>query len=178
MAIDTLARAVMRAELFHGLKPLQITEIARLAERIVFKPGETIVMAGAAGDAAYIIVAGIALRTESPLGRGAVEPVPVGAMIGEMAMLVETEYTSTIVAKETVRALRITRRALHAQMSEDFRLAEHLLAKIAGRLHVLAQDLRSVDGALAGDAEFRAPSLAALTGDAHGTSGDAAALRH
>ena len=43
MAIDTLVKPLLRVALFQGLKPLQITEIARLADRIVYRPGEVII---------------------------------------------------------------------------------------------------------------------------------------
>jgi CRP-like cAMP-binding protein len=74
--------------------------------------------------------------------------VPTGALLGEMAMLIETEYSSTVVARTAVRALRLTRAGLHAQMAEDAELAEHFVLAIAGRLRHLALELREVDATL------------------------------
>ena len=37
MSMDAVSAHLVRLEIFHGLKPLQITEIARHAERVVFK---------------------------------------------------------------------------------------------------------------------------------------------
>ena len=88
MAIDQLVAPLLRVELFMGLKPLQITEIARLSERIVFRPGDTITTAGQEADAAFLIVSGAAewlpcaaATNQSP------EPIEIGSLIGEMAML-------------------------------------------------------------------------------------------
>ena len=53
-----IAGRLLRVPLFSGLKPLQLTELARHAERVAFRRGSTITEAGAPGDAAYLIVSG------------------------------------------------------------------------------------------------------------------------
>ena len=151
MAIDALVAPLLRIALFQGLRPLQISEIARRAERIVFKPGQTIVRGDTAADAAYVIVSGDAVRTSGPDAGPEPEPVVPGSLVGEMAMLVETEYSSTVVARTPVRAMRITRAAMLEQMAADPGLADHLVVKIAARLQSLAAELRNIDHCLAGD---------------------------
>lgn len=148
MAIDQLVRPLLGVELFQGLKPLQITEIARRADRIVFRPGDVIVAEDTTGDAAILIVAGEATRVSGPGMAGDVEPVQPGSLVGEMAMLVDTVHSSTVVARSAVRALRISRAELLEQMEADPALAEHFVACISGRLSRLAADLRAVDAAL------------------------------
>ena len=152
MAIDALAVPLLKIALFQGLRPLQITEIVRRAERIVFRPGQTIVAVGAEADAAYLLVNGDAVRTKGPDIGDQPEPIVVGSLIGEMAMLVETEYSSTIIAQTSVRALRITRAAMYEQMADDAALADHLVAKIAARLKILAGELRAIDRCFDGSA--------------------------
>jgi CRP-like cAMP-binding protein len=149
MAIDALVRPFLRVPLFEGLRPLQITEIARRADRIVYRPGEVIIKEHQEGDAAVLIISGDAVRVAGPVS-GPAEPVPVGALVGEMAMLIETEHTSTVVARGTVRALRISRDELHAQMREDSSLADHFVRRISGRLSKISQELRRIDQTLAG----------------------------
>ena len=149
MAIDALIAPLLKIALFQGLRPLQISEIARRAERIMFQPGQTIIEADQSGDAAYVIVSGGTSRTKGPDVGAVPESIPVGSLVGEMAMLVETEYSSTIVAVTAVRALRITRSAMYEQMAEDAGLAEHLVDKIASRLKGLAAELRRIDSHLA-----------------------------
>jgi CRP-like cAMP-binding protein len=160
MAIDSLVAPLLRVALFQGLRPLQITEIARRAERIMFRPGQTIVEAGAEGDAAFILISGVAERIKGPDMGPQPETIAVGSLIGEMAMLVDTEYSSTIIAQTAVRALKITRTGMYDQMNEDLGLAEHLVAKIAARLQVLAVELRAIDRRLAGDDEVVAEDVA------------------
>ncbi len=152
MAIDPVSASLLRLEIFQGLKPLQITEIARLAERIVYRPGQVLIEDGQAGDAAVIVVNGEAVRTRAPLSANDIqEPIEPGSMLGEMSMLIETDYTSTVVAKGPVRALRIPRETMMAMMLEDQALTEHLVSKVAGRLNGIASELRRIDDTLAGN---------------------------
>lgn len=150
MAIDALVLPLLNVPLFQGLKPLQLTEIARRADRIVYKPGDVIVAAHAEPDGAVLLVSGEAVRTEGPgLEAGGNEALPVGALISEMTMLIETECTSTVVARTSVRALRITRSELLAQMTADPTLAEHFIDKISGRLSSFVEGLKEIDRSLA-----------------------------
>ncbi len=144
MAIDPLVAPLLRVELFQGLKPLQITEIARTAERMVFREGDKITVAGTPGDAAYVVVAGACewvANLEATVG----EPVEIGSMIGEMAMFIEHTYGATVVARGQVRCLKINRETMHQLMLDDRALAQHLTQKIALRLHRVGQELRDLD---------------------------------
>jgi CRP-like cAMP-binding protein len=149
MAIDALVKPFLLLPLFQGLKPLQLTEIVRRADRIIYRPGDTIIEEDQVGEAAIIIVSGEAVRVTGLEPGEAAEPIAEGSMIGELAMLVETVHSATIVARGTVRALRLTRSEMHMLMAEDPQLADHLTQKITSRLQRLAQELRAVDQALA-----------------------------
>ena len=152
MAIDALVLPLLKVPLFQGLKPLQLTEIARRADRIVYKPGDVIVTAEAETDAAVLVISGEAVRTAGPGLTGDSEDIPPGALISEMTMLIETECSSTVVARTPVRALRITRAEMLAHMTADPSLADHFIEKISGRLSAFVEDLRSIDQSLAGAA--------------------------
>lgn len=141
---------LLRLELFQGLKPLQITEIVRRAERVVYKAGQALITDGEAGDAGIILVAGEAVRTRAPMAApDHAETIEPGSMLGEMAMLIETEHSSTVVARTPVRALRIARSEMLEMMIDDPRLAEHFVARVARRLHDIAAELRKIDVVLA-----------------------------
>ncbi len=169
MSMDAVSAHLVRLEIFHGLKPLQITEIARHAERVVYKAGQVLIEDGTAGDAAIIVVGGDAIRTKAPMARTEEEePIEPGSMLGEMSMLIETDYSSTVVARDTVRALRITRDAMLTMMLEDPSLAEHLVAKVARRLHNIAAELRKIDVVLAAAATPEAADHEANAGHSLG----------
>lgn len=161
MAIDDFVKPLLRVGLFQGLKPIQITEIARLADRIVYRPGAEIIREYEQGDAAILVVSGEAVRVRGPELKAPAERVPEGSLVGEMAMLIETQHTSTVVARTAVRALRISRESMRAQMSADPSLAQHFVERISGRLKMLAAELREADRVLAGDYLSGAPRVPA-----------------
>lgn len=154
MAMDALVKPLLLLPLFQGLRPLQLTEIVRRAGRVIYRPGDIIIEEDQAGDAAIIIVSGDAVRTTGLEPGEAAQPIAEGSMIGELAMLVETIHSATIVARGTVKALRLTRSEMHDLMAEDPQLADHLTQKITSRLQRLAQELREVDRALADMSAF------------------------
>ncbi|HWB44932.1 MAG TPA: cyclic nucleotide-binding domain-containing protein [Hyphomicrobiaceae bacterium] len=170
MLMDKIVLPLLGVPLFQGLKPLQITEIARQAERIRFRRGDIITEAGAQGDGAYLIVAGHAERLDDEGGEGLAEPIEPGSLVGEMAMLVEHDYRATVVALDRVHCLKITRAAIHSQMLDDPGLAEHLQAKITKRLLRMAEDLRQIDRLLADAASAPAASDRALQGATTGSN--------
>lgn len=145
MAVEALVTPFLHVALFQGLSPLHLAKIAHLAERIVFRPGDLIIREGAPGDAAYLVVAGETARIDGPYELEGEEALPVNAMIGEMAMLIDTEHTSTVIAKSQVRALRLPREAMYELMQACPDLAEHFIDKLTGRLQQIALDLREID---------------------------------
>src|SRR5262249_2238516 len=145
------------------LKPQQLTEIARQAERIIFRAGAEIARAGANADAAFLIISGPAERVSSGRADGQPDWVETGSLVGEMAMLIEHEYASTVIARRVVRALKLTRAALHTQMLNDSPLADHFVDRIALRLTSLAGELRSINQMLAAGWQFQEP--ASVTGN-------------
>jgi signal-transduction protein with cAMP-binding, CBS, and nucleotidyltransferase domain len=149
MSTDRLVAPLLRVPLFAGLKPLQITELARLAERVKFRRGDLITEAGRQGDGAFLIVSGPAERLVRPGFAAAAEPIEPGSLIGGMAMLVEHDYGATVIARDRVLCLKFTRAAVHAQMLEDPALASHFEGRIRERLAHLADELRQIDGILA-----------------------------
>ncbi len=151
MSMKALAQPFLNLPVFQGLNPLQITETARRAERIVYKAGDTIILEDDDADAAILIVSGEAVRTSGPDIQGAAIPIPQGSLLAEMAMLVDTTHSSTVVARTPVRALRITRSDLHEQMEADPAVAEHFLHKIVGNLHRLGAELHAIDRGFTSD---------------------------
>jgi len=162
MSKTSMLTPFLRVSLFHGLKPLQITEISRNAERLIFCDGDIITRRGEEGYAAYLIVSGrllcrSELEAESPSDAMRKLDVEEGALIDEMAMLIDGHAcAATVVADGQVRAYRLARAALHEQMEADPHLADHFVQKIAARLGRIAEDLRQIDGILAPDHQRQA----------------------
>ncbi len=168
MATDKAVETLEKTPAFAGLKPAQIAEIARHSKRLKFLRGDIIIRSGQFGDGAYLIVSG---PTEQVLGHGVGaqrQPIEPGSLIGEMAMLIEHAYGSTVVAGDWVYCLKITRAALHTQMLADPSLAEHFERRVTDRLLQVMEDLRRIEGAIAvGPTAMPGPGALPGTGVQH-----------
>jgi len=148
MASNRIVEALQRAAIFQGLQPPQLAELARHAERIKFGAGECITRAGDAADGAYLLVSGVAVRLPEAGLAEPPEPVQPGSVIGQLAMLVDHVYGSTVIARERVFCLKVTRAGVHAQMTADPPLARHFERHVTQRLLVVARQLREIDSLL------------------------------
>jgi len=148
MSVDALSASLLRVELFRDLSPRQLSGIARIAERLTFRAGDTITRAGTNGDAAVLIVSGDAICAGELDDGGSDDPIEPGSMIGEMAMLIEHTYGTTVIASGPVRALRIPRSGILSLVEADPVLGQHFISCINGRLKSLAAELRRIDRGL------------------------------
>lgn len=149
MTVDRITTPLQRVALFASLKPQQLEEIAQRAEKIRFRAGDVITHRGATADGAFIIVSGQAECLDGSTA-GERESIDEGSIIGEMAMLIDQEYRSTVVARDRVLCLKINRNALVQQMLEDPTVADGLHDEMSKRLMRTAEELRKIDSMLAG----------------------------
>jgi signal-transduction protein with cAMP-binding, CBS, and nucleotidyltransferase domain len=186
MALDKVVAPLLRQPLFAGLKPQQLTEIARHAERVKFRDGDVITQAGSPADGAYLIVSGEAERQPQSGSFDLAERVEEGSLIGELGMLMEHTYGVTVVARGRVHCLKIAREAMLEQMREDEALARHFRLLIEGRLTQAAAELRRIIDVLNGlcapqtagelpanEPEPPAPALIEAASETPATNGDA-----
>ncbi len=159
MALDIGVQYLRKLALFNGLSPLQITEIARRTARVVYQPGQTIIEENKQSDGAVLIISGLAIRVSGPGLTAKHEPLHPGTLVSEMAMLVETQHSSTVLAHKQVRALHICRDDLLNQMGEDPSLADHFMTILTERLSTIADELRMIETGL----NHRAPNATPST---------------
>jgi CRP/FNR family transcriptional regulator, cyclic AMP receptor protein len=156
MSFDTIFAPILQLQLFSGLTPAQLKAVALGAERVEFADGEVLLQTGEEGDAAYVLLTGEAVRTEHPLGPVGEEVLKAGTMVGEMAMLIETVHTSTIVARGPVLALKLSRSQVAELLAADTTLADYFADRMRERLDVLVDQLRDVGKILRLDANMEA----------------------
>jgi len=148
MASIKIVESLQQVAIFQGLEPSQLDELAHHTERIKFGPGDFITRAGELGGGAYLLVSGVAECLAEPGLEDAPEVVPPGSFIGQLAMLIEHAYGSTVVARERAYCLKITRAGIQAQMVRDPALAQHFERHVTQHLHAVARQLREIDSLL------------------------------
>ena len=156
--LDDVVVPLLGARIFSGLAPAQLKALALEAEAVSFKRGDTLIKAYQEGDGAFLIGSGSVIEQPEAGDSDPVQEFGTGTMIGEMAMLVETLHSATIVARTNVRALKFRRETLHDLMLKDPALSEHFVGKMQQRLSETARHLRHVDAIFGASA---APAKAA-----------------
>jgi CRP-like cAMP-binding protein len=163
VAIDALIQPLNALPLFRGLTAEQLTEIVRRSERIIYRAGEALSSENQPADAAIVIISGHCIRiddTGDPARKSDAEVLPEGAMISELAMLVEIEHATTVIAQGAVKALRLTRQKILQLLEEDVSLAEHFSACITARLKLLANELKAIEATM-NDVKVTPPTIRA-----------------
>ena len=160
--MDVIVRALRDVELFDRLQPLQLTEIARTADRIVYQPGDVLIAKDQQCDAAILIIDGEPVQLRDEADAPTERVISPGSLIAEMAMVVDIEASATVVAQTKVRAVRITRASMLALFNEDPEVADALLDKIMSRLRHVSDQLKLIDEQI--EQDQRAQQLPNLNG--------------
>jgi CRP/FNR family transcriptional regulator, cyclic AMP receptor protein len=145
MELEPSIELLGRVPIFQGLSAAQLTRIAKHGQEVPFECGQTVLKAGDRGNAAYLILGGFVTPEEAFASWFPNEILGYGTFLGEMAMLVETTFTITIIARWDVRALALPRRTMYALMEDDPAIAHHFAGKMAARLQTLADDMRRAE---------------------------------
>jgi CRP-like cAMP-binding protein len=148
--LDDVVVPLLSARIFSGLSPAHLKALALEAEAVTFKRGDVLIRTYQEGDGAYLIGSGSVVEHHEADEGEPQQEFGAGAMIGEMAMLIETLHSSTIVARTPVQALKFKRATLQALIEKDPSLAEHFVSRMCTRLTDTAKKLRAVDAMFAG----------------------------
>lgn len=143
--MNPIARVLHDVDLFRNLKPLQLTELARRADRMVFQSGDVLMARDEECEGALVIVDGDAVCLRGANDEPIEEPVGSGYILAEMAMLVEFEATATVVARGRVRAIRINRTDFTEMVAEDTDLWEAMVSTLTTRLRAVHAGLQEIE---------------------------------
>ncbi|WP_460449847.1 cyclic nucleotide-binding domain-containing protein [Alsobacter sp. SYSU BS001988] len=143
----------------HGLPLFGLLEdealrlIAFAAEARIYAPGDLLFRAGEAADCGYVVTSG-RIALDAGDGREAVVVGP-GTLLGELALIVETERPATAVVRESASVLRVTRNVFRRVMEEfpgsAARLHDAIVERsqqTAHRLEGIRRQLAAIDGGL------------------------------
>lgn len=118
MALDDFVRQLRQIEIFQLLTPEALRLIAFSAENRILQPGDVLFQEGEPADSGIIILGGALTLTNSSSGDEK-QRVGTGALVGEMALILETKRTATAIASEITGILRVPR-ALFQRVLHEF----------------------------------------------------------
>jgi CRP-like cAMP-binding protein len=125
--VDVLAQV----PLFEGLSKKDLTQVARRVREVEFVPGEHLIVAGASGDEAFVILEGQATVRRN--GRK-IAQLSRGDVVGEMSLITDMPRNAGVRADTFLPVLRIERNDLSVIMDEFPTVAVKLLRTVARRL--------------------------------------------
>ena len=139
-AIDGLLKSIPLLSL---LTPPQLEAVAAVCQRCAFAPGEPIVLAGTRADAAYYLMDGnVDCMTWGPDCEQIATPIPAGAVLLEMAMIVDIDVNANCVARAAAKVLKLPRAAMHDVMQNDPALTDKMIEALTLRLRDMAEAMR------------------------------------
>lgn len=142
MKLGTIVELLSGVPLFSGLSTRQLANISMYGELVLFKEGDEIIEEGQAGEAGFLVISGDVTRVAGPYSSEPDVTFGAGTFIGDMAMLVDSDYSSTVKAQTNVQVVRFTRGAMRSLMESDRMMAMHFSDKISDRFQVFVEALQ------------------------------------
>jgi CRP-like cAMP-binding protein len=132
----TTEELLARVDLFRSLNKKHLSQVARLAERQQFAPGQLIVKQGDTGLGLYVIVSG---RVDVQQERAGAEPIVLnqlgsGEFFGEMSLLDDYPRSASVIAREPTECLTLSKWHFLAELESHPEMALPLLPILSRRL--------------------------------------------
>ena len=127
MSLDSDIRLLSRVKLFEGFEPDHLRLLAFGAEARTLGNGTRLYRQGSYSEGGYVIVNG-SIDLISGLNDNVISTHGPASLIGEMALISETNHAATAVATEHSEILKIPR-PLFRRMLEEYPHVAHLLRK-------------------------------------------------
>ena len=135
MTLDTEVQSLRQVPMFRDIDPSRLKLLAFTSERIKFSPGQRFFSQGDAADAAYVILDGKAdVVLDAKGGHVKVAELGRNAIVGEMAILSDMPRSATVVATETLSALRIDKRVFLELLTQFPQMSIAVMRELAHRL--------------------------------------------
>ena len=129
------AAVLAEVPIFSHVSARHVKKIAALGTIARFEPGSTILGAGRAGDAFYVILDGKGSVTRR---RGLPNvSIAIGGYFGEMALFDDAPRSATVVADTETTCLRLGRSAFLKLLRDEPSVSLALLRALAGRVRYL-----------------------------------------
>ena len=113
--------------LFSRLRKGQLRKLARLAEFMVFVPGNIVIQAGGRSDAFFLI-----LRARRGAGSGRARRLLKGDYFGEMGLIDGEPRSASIAAVSELQVMKLPRPQFLKLLEQDASIARAMLAELSG----------------------------------------------
>jgi len=153
MSLDRDIQLLRGVPLFEVLGPDQLRLLAFGSVRRHLVTGTVLFEKGDAANSAFVVAAG-SIRMTGVAAKGEPQEMVLseaGAMIGELALFIETERSATATAESRSEILEITRSLMSRMLEEYPQLALHFRQHLAARLTATLAEMEQVRAAYLAD---------------------------
>ena len=142
MALDDDIRLFVEIPLFRLLERDAVRLLAFSAETKLLRAGDVLVRSPAPMDGGSLLVKGSLALFDNPDQIGTpVQIVRAPALVGELSMITQTDFTGSVVAREPSTILRISRPVFHRVLAEYPKSAQAVRQALLDRLKTLGREL-------------------------------------
>lgn len=128
--------------LFSGIDPGKLKLLAFASDRKVYKKGQDLFKQGEYGDAAYVIVNGLAdVIIDTDAGEVVVAQVGENEFIGEISILCDVPRTATVRSSDTLETLKIKKEHFVGLITQVPDLGIEVMRELASRLSKTTAEL-------------------------------------
>lgn len=145
MALDDDIRLFTQIPVFRLLEPDALRLLAFSAETKLLRAGDVLYAYPAQFESGYLVVKGSLAIFDNREALG--EPAKIiqsPGLVGELAMIAQTEQTGSIIAREPTTLLRVSRTTFHRVLGEYPRSAEAVRSMVSERLQSMSAQLASL----------------------------------
>jgi CRP-like cAMP-binding protein len=142
MSLSKDVEVLRSIPLFAKIEPAKLKLLAFTSERLEFMDGDPLFRQGDVGDAAYIILDGVAdVMVDSPKGAVKVASLKRNDIIGEIAILCDVPRTATVVAAGDLATLKVSKDGFFHLVNQFPQIGVEVMHELASRLHHTTQAL-------------------------------------
>lgn len=148
MSLNEEVELLRNIPLFSNIEPSKLKLLAFTSERVAYEPGQELFHQGDDGDAAYIIIGGEAdIIIETANGPFTVATFKRNDIVGEIAILCDVPRTATVLVKEKLETLVISKELFYRLVLEFPQIAVEIMRELAQRLERMNAQLRELQAA-------------------------------
>lgn len=145
MSLDDDIRVLTAVDLFEGFTQEQLRLLAFGAENLRLAPGRELYVEGVPADGAYVVARGqISLYRDRGGDRAVITTVGPGALLGEMALISDTDRLTGAFAATEAEVMRLNRKLFRRILEEYPDVAISLHRRVSSDLHRLVRSIEKL----------------------------------
>jgi CRP/FNR family cyclic AMP-dependent transcriptional regulator len=149
MTLQRDVEVLRNIPLFAKVEPAKLKLLAFTSEHVEYMVGDTLFRQGDAGDAAFILLDGVAdILVDTPQGPVKVAQLGKNDIVGEIAILCDVPRTATVTAASQLDTLRISKDGFFNLVTQFPQVGVEIMHELASRLHHTTQQLTELSAKL------------------------------